>query len=99
MLAAAEQMALMGAYRGCGAAESGTRTWSEGALRAPVPGDTDRRGLATIRAKTSHFLGVPGDDRPLGRSNHRAARNRVALDGETRFRHTYIIGQTTLPSI
>lgn len=62
--------------------------------RTPMPTDADLPGLAVVRARTAAVQGRSGDDTPLGINVHRGGRVPVVLDAPSRFRHTYVVGQT-----
>lgn len=63
-------------------------------LRTPMPSDAALPGLPIGRSRTAAFIGTSGNDCVLGTTNHRGSRESVALDGASRFRHAYLIGQT-----
>ncbi|MCC6159413.1 MAG: type IV secretion system DNA-binding domain-containing protein [Deltaproteobacteria bacterium] len=63
-------------------------------LRTPMPTEADSPGLMLNRSRTSPLLGRAGNDVTLGSNLHRGRQVGVAMDRESRFRHTYIIGQT-----
>lgn len=63
-------------------------------LRVPEPGETDLPGLPLARSRTARPNGRSGTDTYLGLSVHRGLRTPVRFDGESRFRHTYVVGQT-----
>jgi hypothetical protein len=62
--------------------------------RTPMPIEVDLPGLPVNRSRTSALTGTSGDDCPLGLNIHRDLRIPIALDGPSRFRHAYVIGQT-----
>ena len=63
-------------------------------LRTPIPAITEMPGMRLKRARTLPLTGVPGQDCPLGNNVHRGQTTEVHMDGASRFRHTYVIGQT-----
>ncbi len=63
-------------------------------LRTPVPAVSEMPGLVLKRARTLPLTGLPGRDCLLGSNVHRGRQVEVRLDAATRFRHTYVIGQT-----
>jgi len=62
--------------------------------RTPMPTEIDLPGLPVNRSRTASLTGSSGDDCPLGINIHRDLRIPVALDGSSRFRHAYVVGQT-----
>jgi hypothetical protein len=63
-------------------------------VRTPMPTDVDLPGLPANRARTAAFGGRSGGDCTLGINVHRDVHLPVTLDEPTRFRHTYLVGQT-----
>ena len=62
--------------------------------RTPMPIEVDLPGLPVNRSRTAALTGASGDDCPLGLNIHRDLRIPIALDGPSRFRHAYVVGQT-----
>jgi hypothetical protein len=63
-------------------------------LRTPMPTETDLPGIPVKRSRTAPITGQSGTDCPLGTNRHRNQTYPIALDTSSRFRHTYIVGQT-----
>lgn len=63
-------------------------------LRTPMPATGDMPGLPLERSRTAPLNGLSGRDVPLGVNAHRSRFKPVALDGDMRDRHLYLVGQT-----
>jgi hypothetical protein len=63
-------------------------------FRTAIPAVSEMPGLSLKRARTLAITGLPGTDCLLGRNLHRGVRVDACVDEGTRFRATYVIGQT-----
>jgi hypothetical protein len=63
-------------------------------LRTPMPCGEELPEITSVRSRTASMTGNSGHDCLLGINNHRQLSQKVGLDEQLRFRHTYIIGQT-----
>jgi len=63
-------------------------------LRTPMPTLSELPSIEMDRYKFAPFHGESGKDVPLGINEYNNYKTKVSLHEDSRFRHTYIIGQT-----